>query len=287
MEKTFYEYFMKYLKMVVALLLIAVSYNIFVIPINLVAGGAGGLGVLFYNLFGIEPSIVIFIVSFLMFILAIFTLDFEDILSILLATIIYPLFVRATANISNVITIESGHTLIMVLYGAIFTGIGQGLIFKDGLNIGGLSILAKIISKYTKTSLTFCNLAINGIIILLGAYFIELSLVLYALVYIFVLRYVSERIILGASNNKTFKIISTKYNKIEKYIHSLGHDVTLYETVGSFKGEKRKLIMTVIPSSEFINVKDYVHSIDKKAFIFVTNTYEVGMQDDAIRKGVK
>lgn len=287
MKVFFNEYSMKYLKMVVALLLIAISYNIFVVPINLVAGGAGGLGVLFYNLFGIEPSIVIFLVSFLMFILAAFILDFEDVLSILLATIIYPLFVKATGNISNVISIESGHTLMMVLYGAILTGIGQGLIFKDGLNIGGLSILAKIISKYTKISLTFCNLLINGIIILLGAYFIKLSLVLYALVYVFVLRYVSERIILGASTNKTFKIISTKYKKIENYIHSLGHDVTLYETVGSFKGEKKKLIMTVIPSSEFINVKDYVHSIDKKAFIFVTNTYEVGMQDDAIRKGVK
>ena len=70
MKVFFNEYSMKYLKMVVALLLIAISYNIFVVPINLVAGGAGGLGVLFYNLFGIEPSIVIFLVSFLMFILA-------------------------------------------------------------------------------------------------------------------------------------------------------------------------------------------------------------------------
>ena len=105
--------------------------------------------------------------------------------------------------------------------------------------------------------------------------------------FIVVLRYVSEKVILGVSRNKTFKIISNKYEKIEKYIHLLGHDVTLYDTVGSYKGDKKKLIMAVIPTSEFINVKDYVKSIDKNAFIFVTNTYEVGMQDESIRKGIK
>lgn len=287
MNLIFNEYSKKYLKMVAALLLIAVSYNLFITPIHLVAGGAGGLGILFNNLFGIDPSIVIFLVSFLMFLLALFTLDFEEILSILFVTIIYPLLVKSTSGISSIIVIDSGHILVMVLFGAILTGIGQGLIFRDGLNIGGFSILAKIIYKYTKLSVTYSNAVINGIIILLGAFFIKTSLVLYAIIYVFVLRYVSERIVLGASNNKTFKIISTKYKQIEKYIYSLGHDVTLYETVGSFKGDKRKLIMSVIPSSEFINVKDYVKSVDKKAFIFVTNTYEVGMQDDAIRKGMK
>lgn len=287
MNLIFNEYSKKYLKMVAALLLIAVSYNLFITPIHLVAGGAGGLGILFNNLFGIDPSIVIFLVSFLMFLLALFTLDFEEILSILFVTIIYPLLVKSTSGISSIIVIDSGHILVMVLFGAILTGIGQGLIFRDGLNIGGFSILAKIIYKYTKLSVTYSNAVINGIIILLGAFFIKTSLVLYAIIYVFVLRYVSERIVLGASNNKTFKIISTKYKQIEKYIYSLGHDVTLYETVGSFKGDKRKLIMSVIPSSEFINVKDYVKSVDKSAFIFVTNTYEVGMQDDAIRKGMK
>ena len=43
----------KYGKMAVALLLNAVVYNLFVCSINLVSGGAGGLGVLFQYLFGI------------------------------------------------------------------------------------------------------------------------------------------------------------------------------------------------------------------------------------------
>ena len=287
MNLIFNEYTKKYLKMSLSLFIIAVSYNLFITPINLVAGGAGGLGVLFYNLFGIEPSIVIFLVSFLMFLLAIFTLDFEDIISILYAAIIYPLFIKLTSDMTNYVSFNSKHTLVVVLFGAILTGIGQGLIFKDGLNIGGLSVLAKVLNKYTKVSITYANLVINGIVILFGAFFIRLSLVLYAIIFVYVLRYVSERIMLGASNNKTLKIISTKYKKIEKYIYSLGHDVTIYDTVGSFLGDKKKLIMVVVPTSKFIMVKDYVRSVDKNAFMFVTNTYDVSMQDITIQKGIE
>ena len=276
-------YYKKYLKMIAALLLISITYNVFITPINLVAGGSGGLGVLLYNVFGVEPSLVIFAVSFIMFLLAFLVLDFEDILSCFVVAFVYPTFVKATSDISGLISFDDNSMLVVVVFGAILTGIGQGIVFKEGLNIGGFSVLAKVIHKYTKLSVTYCNAIINGIIIILGAFFVNISMVLYAIVFIVVLRYVSERIILGVSRNKTFKIISNKYEKIEKYIHKLGHDVTLYDTVGSYNGDKRKLIMTVVPTSEFINLKDY----DKKAFIFVTNTYEVGMQDESIRKGKK
>ena len=61
------SYGKKYGKMSLGLLLLAVSYNLFICPINLVSGGAGGLGVLFRHLFGIQPSLIVFFVSFLTF----------------------------------------------------------------------------------------------------------------------------------------------------------------------------------------------------------------------------
>lgn len=281
------RYYKKYLRMIAALFLTSVSYNLFVTPINLVAGGSSGLGVLFNYVWGLDPSLVIFVVSIVTFIIAIFVLDLEEILCTFVVTFVFPVFVRLTSDISSVISFDSKSVLVMVVFGAILTGLGQGIIFKDGLNIGGLSVIAKAIHKYTGLSVTYCNAIINGTIILLGAFFIKISMILYAIVYIFILRYVSERVILGISRNKTFKIISTKYSKIENYIYSKGHDVTLYNTIGSYKGGNKKLIMTVVPTSEFIDIRDYVKSVDKKAFIFVTNTYEVGMQDQTIRKEAK
>lgn len=287
MKEDLLSFYKKYVQMIAALFLMAIAYNLFVTPIDLIAGGTGGLGVLFHNIFGFDPSLVIFVVSFVMFLLAFVVLDIEDIISCFVVAFVYPVFIKTTSDISSVITFESNNVLVMVIFGAILTGIGQGFIFKEGLNIGGFSVLAKVFNKYFGMSVTYANSIINVSIIVIGAIFVNFTMVLYAIVYIFVLRYVSERIMLGASNNKTFKIISTKYLKIEKYLYSKGHDVTLYDTVGLYKGDKKKLLMTVVPSSEFIDLRDYVKSVDKKAFIFVTNTYEVGMQDETIRKGIK
>ena len=49
-----HEVAMKYFKLTIFLFIIAIAYNLFIIPIDLVAGGSGGLGVLFYNIFSIS-----------------------------------------------------------------------------------------------------------------------------------------------------------------------------------------------------------------------------------------
>ena len=275
----------KYGKMSLALLLIAITYNLFICSINLVAGGSGGVGVLFNYLFGTDPSLVVFIISFLMFVLAFIFLNADQVVSTFFVALVYPLMVKATSGFGDIFLIDTNHVLIIVLFGAILTGVGQGVIFRIGLNFGGLSIIAKIFYKYFRISVTFVNALVNASIVLIGGFFLGIDMVLYAIVFIVVSRYVSEKVILGISTNKTFKIISNQYLKIEKFIEeSLKHDVTIYDTYGAYDGKDKKLLMTVIPSSEFVILKDFVKSVDKNAFVFVTDTYEAKGQDVLISK---
>jgi len=273
----------KYALMSLFLLLNAVAYNLFVCPINLVAGGASGVGVLFNFLFNMEPALVVFLVSFLMFVIALLFLDAEQVVCTLFCAFVYPLFIKATSGLVDIFLIDTSHVLIIVLFGAILTGVGQGNIFKIGLNIGGLSVISKVAYKYAKISVTFVNAVINSTLVIIGGLFLGIDMVLYAIVYIFVLRFVSEKVILGISSNKTFQIVSTKYEKIEKFIHEeLGHDVTIYDTYGAYAKGDRKMIMSVVPTGDFTILEDFVKSVDKKAFIFVTDTYEASGQDVAI-----
>lgn len=277
------QYEKRYAKMSLGLLLLAVCYNLFICSINLVSGGAGGLGVLFNYLFGIEPSLVVFFVSFLMFVLAFIFLDSEQVVSTFFVSLVYPLMVKATSGLSDVFFLDTSHILVIVLFGAIFSGIGQGYIFKIGLNFGGFSVLSKIVNKYTSISVTFINAFINGVIVLLGGFVFGIVMVLYAIIFIIVSRYVSEKVMLGISSNKTFKIISSEYALIESFIlDKLGHDVMVYDTYGGYLNNNCKLIMVVIPTSEFLLLKEYVKSVDKSAFMFVADTYEVKGQDVSI-----
>ncbi len=285
---TFKEFIVKYYKLLCALFISAAAYNLFIYPINLVAGGPGGLGIFFEYVCGIDRAIVVFVVSFILFILAIFVLDIEHVISAFVVAIFFPIFIRLTSSIDTLFNIDTNHVLLLVLFGAIITGMAQGFVFKEELNIGGFSVLAIIINKKFHVSVPLVNAIINGIIIVLGGIFISLDMVLYAIFYIVVLKIVSERVMLGSSNNKTFKIISHKYLDIQKFIQNeLGHDVTLYDTIGVYGGEKEKLLMSVIPTNEFVLLKEYIRETDKNAFIFITDTYDTGGKDVSIRKGIK
>lgn len=278
----------EYAKLTICLLLIAFVYNSFVIPIHLVAGGTGGLGVIFNRILGVEPYIVIFFFSSVMFFLACLFLDIKDVLATFYVILIYPLFIKffSLLNVNELFLTEN--ILVLVLISAIIIGALQGLIFKMNFNIGGLSVLAQVFNKYFKISLTLANAIINGLVVMLGTAIFGISNLLYAIVFLIVSRFISERVFLGSSRNKIFKIISSEYKLIEKFIkEKLVHDVTLYDTYGGYKNRKRKLLMTVIPNSDFIVLKDFVKSVDKQAFIFVSDNYEVNRQDVLIKKGVK
>jgi len=282
-KEIFYSHEMgiKYAKFSFFLFLAALCYNSLIIPIDLVAGGSSGIGVLLNAIFDIDPSITLFLISFLMFVLAYLFLDAKQVVATLFIMFVYPLFIKATGGISDIILIDENHILVIVLFSAIINGFCQGSIFKLGFNIGGLSVISLIIHKYSKSSVTLLNTFINAVVVIIGGFVLGFTMILYALLFLIVNRSVSEKVILGISKNKNFQIISKNYNLIEEFIHNtLGHDVTIYDT----NNLDKKLIMTVVPSSEFTILRDYVKKVDKKAFIFIADTYEALGQDVMISR---
>ena len=280
--------FNKYLKLTILLLGSAVIYNLFLVPTSLVVGGTGGLGILFDKLFGIEPYVIIFTVSAFMVFLSCIFLNAKNVLSTIYIIVIYPLFVKLISLYDFSPFIKNENILTIVLISAIISGFLQGSIFKMGFNIGGLSVLAQIINKYFKISIALINTIINIIIVFFGAFVFGIENLLYAVLFLVICKFVSERVILGTSRNKTFKIISSEYKKIEKYIeNNIGSGVTVYNTHGAYNNRDRKLLMTVITNKDFIPLRDYVESIDKKAFIFVSDTYEVKSKNKFIKESVK
>ena len=277
--------FIKIIQMTIYLVFSATMYNLFIVPINLVSGGTGGIGILFNNLFGMDRALVILIASVIIMVLSAIFLDKEQTFCAVMAAVVYPLTVKLTSGVSSFIEADIDHRLIVTIFGAVVLGAAQGVILSGGMNIGGINVISKSVYKYTKISITLTSAIINMTIVLLGAYFMGLDMILYAIIYIVIVRYVSERVMLGVSSNKTFKIISDQYEEIQKFIHEeLKHDATLYDTIGSFDNDKRKMIMTIVPTSQYIVLKDFVDSVDKKAFVFVTNTYDVDRQDRTILK---
>ena len=58
-------------------------------------------------------------------------------------------------------------------------------------------------------------------------------------------------------------------------MNKLGHSFTEIDAKGGYTNEKRKMLMSVIPTREYFILKETVREIDKEAFFLITDTYEV------------
>ena len=257
------------------LFLTAISYNVFVLP-NDIVYGVGGLGVIFYRTMGIEPAVVIMIGSIVLLILSFFTLGWEKTKNSIIGSLLYPVFVKLTVPLANYIDLGSTETIVTVVCGSVVSGFGLGFVFKSGFTTGGTDILNQIFSKYFKVSIGKSMIFTDGIIILISLFIFGFQKFIYSIINMYIVGVMTDKVILGISESKSFYIITEHETEIKKFIlNNLSHGVTVLEGRGGYTGNKLKVIMCIIPTKEYFIVKEGIKTIDPNAFFLVTDAYEV------------
>lgn len=266
----------RYLQLVIGVFLIAASFNIFLLPNDLVFGGVSGLSVIVKEIIPIDPSLFIMISSLLLLVVSFLVLGKEATKGSIVGSILFPIFVDLTANLNSYISIDTGNLLLSVIFGGIIYGFGAGLVFKAGFTTGGTDIINQIISKYAHVSMGNAMLMSDGLIVLLGAFFFGVTKLMYAIIVIYIIGLITDKVLLGISDSKAFYIITNEDNRVRDYLlNELNHGVTIFNVKGGYTNKKDEVILCVVPTSDYYRVKEGIHEIDKEAFFVVTDAYEV------------
>lgn len=262
--------------LVVSLFFSAIVYNLFLLPVNLVTGGAGGIATITNYVYGIDPALMILIVSIICAFLSLMYLGPEVTAVTILASVLYPFFVKITEPLTNIIQMDYSDMFTITLFAGVLNGIANGLMYKTGYNNGGLPVISQILEKYCKIPIAKTSAVINITVVLVGGIFFGSTNVMYAIILIYLNSIIINKVLLGISNNKAFYIITSEEAQIKDYIIStLGHSVTVFDVKGGFLNKKNKVVLTVVPSSEYYRVTEGIKIIDKDAFFVVTDAYEV------------
>ena len=265
----------RYVQFIVGVLLVALAFNIFILP-NDIVYGVSGLGVILYRTLGIDPSLVIMIGSVILLILSFILLGVEKTKNSIVGSLIYPVFVKLTENIVQFVDLGSTETIVVILFGAVISGLGLGLIFKSGFTTGGTDILNQIVSKYFKMSIGNAMFFTDGLIILGSVFVFGWQKFIYSLINMYIISVMTDKVILGISQSKAFYIITEHETSVKKFIlNHLSHGVTVLEGRGGYTGNNLKVIMCIIPTKEYFLAKEGIHQIDPNAFFLVTDAYEV------------
>lgn len=250
--------------------IIAISYNIFIVPNNLVTGGLGGLAIIVSKLTGINPIIFIDIVSFVLILISFLILGKKDTIHAIFGFFMYAIMASLTGPLSNIINIKLDSFLFETFIFSIFSGIGYGLVYKTGFNTGGMDSLVQITQKYFAFSTTRLSNILNLLVIIVGTFIFGITKTIYAIIYLKIVNLTADKIMLGTSNRKICFIESSKVASIKKYIHSdLGIGFTI------IKNNHKELLMCVVPTDRFYTLKHDLLNIDPSCFITTNDCYTV------------
>lgn len=266
----------RYFELVIGVLIISLAFNIFLLPNNLVFGGVSGLSIIIKEFIPIDPSKFIMISSLILLVVSYIFLGKEKTKGSIVGSILFPIFVDLTANVNQYIQLDTSNLLLAVIFGGIIYGFGAGLVFKAGFTTGGTDIINQILSKYLHVSMGNAMLLSDGLIVLCGGFFFGVTKLMYAIIVIYIIGLITDKVLLGISNSKAFYIITNEDEKIRDYLlNELHHGVTIFNVKGGYTNKKDEVILCVVPTSEYYKVKEGIHEIDSEAFFLVCDAYEV------------
>ena len=262
--------------LLITLFVSAANYNLFILPSRFVTGGSSGIGTLINYIFNIDSSFIISIIMYATLILAFIFLGFKKAASIIIVTIVYPIFIDLTSNVGSLINIDLNNKLLVSVFAGIIDGTTTGLVLKLGFGPGGISTIAQILYEKLRISISKASFTINSIIVLFGGIFIGFDKVMYAIIILYIGSLMIDKVIIGVSKSKLFNIVTEKEEEVKNFImNDLKHGVTIIDGKGGISDNKKSIIMCIIPTKEYFLVKEGIRQIDKNAFFTISDSYEV------------
>lgn len=262
--------------LIIGAFLVALIYNAFIVANNIVYGGLGGVAIIATNLTGVDTILFINVVTALLILLSIFIIGVKKTSYTIIGFLAYTIMINLTSPIAHYFELHFDSFLLTILFYSFFTGLGCGLIYKCGFNTGGMDSVVVMLQKYIPFQSTYLSNIINGMIILVGALNFGIVKSIYAVVYLKFSNFICEKVIVGASTSKLCFIKSHNLKEVKKYLENeLEVGYTLIESTNGIGILKKNIIMCVVPSDRYHDLKHELIRIDKKSELLSHDCFTV------------
>lgn len=274
-KMTFKHEARRYTFMVIACVVYAFSFQCFLVPSNIVAGGISGLTIVVGKYVNLKLGTITLILNIPILLICLKQMGLKFTLNCLLTTFVLS---RCIDLFSYVDPIIKDDRIINAVFGGFIQGIAIGLFCKYRVSSGGTELLGRFMHNVLKFfSIPVFTAIFDGIIVITGAIVMkDVSNVFYALIVIFISSRVSDIILVGINQSKLCYIISDEAEVIGEFlIHHSPRGVTKISGIGMYTKMEKGILMTVVKGHQVQELKEIVMALDPKAFVIVSQTYEV------------
>ena len=257
-------------------LIVATGVFFFMLPSNVVAGSLTGLVMVLTNFIPLKISVLTFILNAFLLVIGFIFIGKEFGGKTVYASVLLPIFLGIfefafpnNQSLTNDVLLDTICYLLIV-------SVGIALLFRVNASSGGLDIVAKILNKYAHIELGKA-MSIAGMITAFSSILVyDKKTLVMSILATYANGIILDNFIDGYNRRKRVCILSSNYEQIQEFIvNELKRGVTLYQAIGGYKKEEKTEIVTILTRSEYGALLNYLHSIDKSAFVTVSTVNEV------------
>ncbi|WP_424766911.1 YitT family protein [Paenibacillus sp. sgz302251] len=250
--------------------LVAVGFNLFLIPHQLLSGGISGLSMMIGYITGANIGWLYLLLNIPVLIWGWFAISHRFIYWSIYTVILSTLFLQLIPIVKIVDDILLGS-----VFGGIIVGFGSGLLLRYGGSSGGFDIIASIVTRKRDLPVGMIIFILNGAVIALLVIFSKnWDLALYSLLSIFSAGKVVDTIHVRHIKLTAF-IITTKTDELLLRLLTHPRGITIIKTRGAYSSAERDMLMTVRTKYELAELSKTIKSIDPHAFINIVETVGV------------
>ena len=250
----------------------------FLLPSNLIDGGATGVALLISELNPVSLSLALVLINIPFLILGYNVISKQfaikaavaiTILAIVLATVHFP-------NVLKHFDLDKGDKILLAVFGGFFLGAGIGLTVRGGAVLDGTEVLAIALSKRLGVTIGDVIIIVNVIVFSAAAYFLSIPTALYSMIAYLAASKTLDFVIEGVEEYTGVTIISSHSELIRTaIIEKMERGVTVYKGKRGFGKSGHTgdidIVFTVITRLEISKLNMEIQKIDPHAFVVMNS----------------
>lgn len=247
--------------------LVAVGFNLFLIPHGLLSGGISGIAMIIGYLTPLNISMLYLLFNLPVIIWGFLVLGRRFIVLSVIAVALTVWFMQLVPE--RAVTSD---VPISAIFGGVIVAIGSGICLRIGGSTGGFDIVGSILTRKSDFPLGMVMFALNSVVIIALAYAQqEWTASLYSMLCIYISGKVIDTIHIRHVKVTLFIVTKEKDKLLEKMLR-IPRGVTLIKAEGAYSHHESDMLMTVTTRYELAELKKLIKEADPHAFVNIVET---------------
>ncbi len=257
-----------------ASVLFAVALNMFLVPSEIVIGGATGISTILNILFNTPVGIMIILINVPLVLVNWYLFGFKFVIKTIIG-------IGASSVITDILVFLPPLTedrLLAAIFGGICMGVGLGLFFSKGYTTGGTDLISCLLKRRFPNFSNSTFIFIVDMIVVIASSIVlkDFNDIFYSLIAILAASATIDVVISGINRATLALIITDKAEEVSQMIlKDLNRGTTLLTGKGGFTHNDKQVIMCVVKKSQIYDLKKNVNMISPESFMILASAAEV------------